>query len=564
MVASLRAEVRKLRKEVEEARSVAQDRTEELERFDRYKGKPIEFIEEVLQVKLTNDQKAICRSVVKNKETNVPAGHGVGKTLCAACIVIYWVFVEHGLAVTTAPTKRQVNELLWGEIRKLFDRYQHRLGGERGQTFLRLTEQARSFGFTSRDRNLDGFQGLHSEKLLVVEDEANGITEEIDDGAMSCVTGSKNRILRIGNPTVGGTPFEKSCRLTKHPIPVWQHLNVSWAYELASEGSEAKSPGAPHGKKVGEYYLKPEVAADVLDESGKVKPIDQWSEPYRSLGDQIPGAVSIDWIEDNRVRKGENSAFWCGRVNAQFPQDNAQSIVPRSWFKAARARYDKDPDYWQRVAAQARSYRHGVDVSDGGDDATISTWRGNVLLDLILVPTRGDREDTERICNAAWKQLMKYPGVMGVDRIGVGAGVLSGLLTRLKDEENKREIRLLPIVPTAVGINFGGKAENELADAEALNLKADLYWGLREEMEQDTIAIAPIDPELEERLEDEFALQYYEETVTGKIKMEDKKKVKARIHRSPDCADAVVMGYGVKAVAQSSAADTGHFLSVMS
>ncbi len=58
------------------------------------------------------------------------------------------------------------------------------------------------------------------------------------------------------------------------------------------------------------------------------------------MRNRIPGAVSVTWIEDVRINKGENSPFWLSRVEAQFPVDDTDGIIPKSWLLQARDRYD--------------------------------------------------------------------------------------------------------------------------------------------------------------------------------------------------------------------------------
>lgn len=470
--------------------------------YSNYVSDPIGFIEKELKEFLTEQQKEICLSVRDNKETNVPAAHGVGKSFLSARLVIWWIYAVGGLAITTAPTKRQVEQILWGEIRRLFDRM--RLPGERGVTFVRLTESARAFGFTSSATNSNAFQGIHFDKLLVIEDESCGISPEIDDGASACVTGGSNRLLRVGNPIVSGVPFEYACKRRQIRIPVWDHPNVSWAYELNIDGI---------------HRLKPEVSAVLLDERGEVKPQEQWAEWCPK--DKIPGAVSISWIEDARQNKGEGSHYWETRVEGRFATDSEASIIPRSWFEAARARYDADPTYWDNQAA-AQQWQHGIDPADGGDDDGEASWKGPVLYRVKSITTKGDREDISRGIGRCIRQLQNQPGQMAVDRGGVGAGVLSGLLEQRQN---------------AVGIHWGEAAQDS---AQFLNSKAEDYWLLREDMRKGLVAIAPLG-EFEEMLAEDWSGTHYEETSVGKTRIENKSKTKKRLHRSPNAGDAAVI-----------------------
>jgi hypothetical protein len=181
---------------------------------------------------------------------------------------------------------------------------------------------------------------------LVILDEANGISQEIDDGASACITGSRNRILRIGNPTSPGTPFEKACKSRHIRIPVWNHPNVSWAYRLESDGI---------------HRLKPEVAAAILtgDDDDPVAPQEFW--PKHFPRDRIPGAVSIAWIEKIRIKKGESSNYWQTRVEGLFSRDT-QSLV----FNPALVEKTKT-GAWMPFRS-SRKYMLSVDPNFSGKD----------------------------------------------------------------------------------------------------------------------------------------------------------------------------------------------------
>lgn len=476
----------------------------EAEQFSGYAADPIGFIEGVLGKSLTAEQQAIALSVRDNRETNVQASHGIGKTMLSACLVLWWVLAVGGLAITTAPTKRQVQELLWGEIRKIHGKL--KLPGERGQTFLRLTEEARSFGFTASDTNSNAFQGVHHERLLVIEDEACGISNDIDEGASSCATGAHNRFLRVGNPIEGGGAFEKACKQSHIRVPVWSHPNVAWAYHCDEDGT---------------HRLKPEVAAVILTDSGAVKPPSEW--PQWCPRDRIPGAVSIQWIEEVRAKYGEGSAYWQSRVEGFFPEDATQSIVPRSWFIAARRRYDANPQHWDGQAAIHQS-RHGLDVGDGGDDHARSRWRGPVLYAAQAIPTKGDQEDVTRAAGLAIAALREHPGSMSVDRGGCG----SGAQAILKEQGYPSQ-----------GIHWGEGARDS---AQFLNAKAEDLWTLREAFRKNEVAIAPLG-EFEEMAMEDLAGIYWEMTSVGKIRIEDKAKTRKRLHRSPNIGDAIALGF---------------------
>lgn len=467
-------------------------------RFSRYERDPVGFIEVEMGKTLTPDQRRIAQSVVSHSITIVPSSHGQGKTAVGAWLALWFVFAVGGLCITSAPTSRQVKELLWGEIRKA---YPNLSGGDSCDKMqLYQSESARAFGFTAADHNANAFQGIHSDRLLVILDEACGISPTIWDGAESCITGSDNRMLAIGNPVIADCPFEQAAATASgHVIclPAWSHPNVSYAYRCDPDGI---------------HRLKPE-----------------YRDPKARRPDVIPGAVSIDWIERAR-EKGETSPFWQSRVEARFPTDSAMSVVPRELFDYCRQLYDANPGEWEARAGR-HTYRFGVDVGDGGDAHGVAAWQGPVLRWVEMHPTLGDRRDVSRIAAIAAAHIRsKIGAVCCVDQTGVGAGALSQLLEQ---------------GVTAYPFRWGNAASQPL---NYLNAKAEQFWRLREAMQRGKVAIAPLG-DLELPLRRELSGIYYEMDAKDKIRIEPKEKTIARLKQSPNMADAVVGGYYPMAIA---------------
>lgn len=458
-----------------------------------YRDRPIEFIEELLNKQLTDDQKAIAISVRDNESTLVPSSHGQGKTALSAWLALWWVFAVQGECITTAPTDRQVRRLLWKEIRKAYPLI---ADGQRcDQTQLKLTEEAQAYGFTAADHNSNAFQGEHADRLLVLIDEACGMSQELWEGAESCTTGTNNRLLAVGNPITTNVPFETAIQNLEGEIvslPAWRHPNVSYAYEEYPDGV---------------HRLKPE-----YQEPGTWKP------------DLIPGAISVKWIEKTARKKGENSLFWLTRVEARFPTDSEQSIVPRAYFDAARAKYDNDPEYWEQYKLHYPP-RYGLDVGDGGDAHALAEWHGNLLTFTEEKEGLGDMQDVDRAADWLESYLKGHGGTIGlIDQIGVGAGALSRLIRK----------------GYSVGpFRWGHRANEPL---NYLNQKAEQFWALREAMREGKIAIAPLG-EYEDDLRKELAGIYYQQDSKGAIRIEPKDVTRARLKKSPNLADAVVGGF---------------------
>lgn len=531
--------------------------------FPEYEHDPAGFIENVLQVStLTDEQKAICQSVATNRETNVQAAHGVGKTKLASWLTCWAVFAWGGLLVTTAPTFEQVEKLLWRYIAADEGLLKRAIAskGKEWEEFarnlrwlsveLKFNNGIRAWGFSPSNYKPDSFQGIHEQRLGIIMDEASGIPALIDEGATSCIAGGDNWILRQGNPVSNNTPFQLACNREHIRISVWSHPNVQWAYDLT------KTEHFPEGI----HRLKPEVAEAVgLDNKGRVRPQSEW--PDWCPRDVIPGAVSISWIEEIRYKHGETSVYWTTRVEGKFSTDSGSSIVPSSFWEAARARYDADPARWIAIASR-HPWKIGVDVGDGGDPHAIAISRGPVLFYAAEVPSTSAIDtqinlaklvaryaialhlnqyqwDFDEVImrklpqaeDGSWRQTVlfehgrnKLEGniIAQVDCVGVGSTV-AGLIAQMD-------------VPSGE-VRWGDGAKDS---DRYMNRKAEDFWNYREALQGDDTAIAPFE-DFEDQAKSEFSQIYYmEQPSTGKTKIEDKEKSKDRIGHSPNLADAII------------------------
>ena len=89
--------------------------------IDRWQRDPLRFVEGVLGVRsLRSKQVEILQALRDHRRVAVAACHDCGKTFLAACAA-WWFVLSHQPAkvITTAPTDRQVRQLLWTEIRSL-------------------------------------------------------------------------------------------------------------------------------------------------------------------------------------------------------------------------------------------------------------------------------------------------------------------------------------------------------------------------------------------------------------------------------------------------------------
>ena len=127
---------------------------------------PVSFVREILAEEPYRKQTDILNAVARSRRVSVVGCHGSGKDWAAARAVLWWLHSHSpAKAIVTGPTTRQVDDILWREIRTAHAHAAHRL---RGRVFrppgTEIDDQTFAIGFsTSSPYNLQGF---HSPNLM--------------------------------------------------------------------------------------------------------------------------------------------------------------------------------------------------------------------------------------------------------------------------------------------------------------------------------------------------------------------------------------------------------------
>lgn len=247
-------------------------------KFLPWKNDPVGFVTEVLGLSPWKKQAEILESTRDHDRTTVRSCHGAGKTFTAACAAIWFLQTRPGsVVITTAPSGRQVRDLLWRQIRTGFDKARTPLIGRCMQTTLECGTDWYATGF-STDEPVN-FQGPHSPHgVLFIGDEASGLAEWVFDTARGFMTQQDARMLLIGNPNfASGTFFES------------------------------------HGS-------------------------DQWNPIHISAFD-VPGDIlRPDWKDEMLAEFGADSPIYQIRVLGNFPFQSENSLFDMTWIEAAMAR----------------------------------------------------------------------------------------------------------------------------------------------------------------------------------------------------------------------------------
>jgi phage terminase large subunit len=414
-------------------------------------------------------QHEIMLSVRDHARTAVPAGFAVGKTWTAARVALWFLFsFPQSLVISTAPTWRQVETVLWAEIRRQHRLSRMPLGGTVLQTQLRLADEWFALGLSTDEPAR--FQGFHSEHLLLVFDEASGISREVWDAAEGQMAGAHARWLAIGNPIAPSGPFYDACR-----SELWRTLPISCL----------DTPNVRSGRLV------------------------------------YPKLVTAQWVEERRREWGEGSPLFESRVLGTFPESSEHGLIPLSWVLAAHERPASR-------SAKGKERWVGVDVARSGEDATVFVLReGSSVVEIREHHGLSTMETVG--CVVMFVESLQVPWEhVFIDVIGIGAGVVD----RLREQGR-----------CARGINFGRRAREARRYA---NVRAECYWRVREALQPDGAEPLAI-PARFGRLAAELTAIEWTVTSAGKILIEPKDDVRARLGRSPDQADALALTFAQRA-----------------
>lgn len=142
----------------------------------------------------------------RERRISVRSCHGVGKTALAAWLVWIMLLTRYPQkTVATAPGAPQLEGALLPEVKmwgtKLPPQIQALYEVKAKGIYLRSNPEASYFeARTSRADNPEALQGVHSDNVLLIGDEASGIPEAVFEAAIGSMSGSSATTLLIGNP----------------------------------------------------------------------------------------------------------------------------------------------------------------------------------------------------------------------------------------------------------------------------------------------------------------------------------------------------------------------------
>lgn len=471
------------------------------------------FVREALGAKLDKEQQRIITSVQLNPRTSVVSGTARGKDFVAACAAISFlsltprwnkdrVLVENTKVALTAPTDRQVKNIMMPEISRLYNAAKRRgvaLPGKLNAYDIR-TEYEEWFltGFKADENNHEAWSGFHAANTMFVVTEASGISDDTFHAIEGNLQGN-SRILLVFN------------------------ANKTIGYAARSQ----------KGERWAKFSLNSLTAPNVVE---------------RRI--VIPGQVDYNWVSDKLVEwcteirpeeaKEEFDDFsfdgkWYRpedlfrkKVLGKFPKVAEDVLIPQQWIVAAQER-------WRAFKGTiSEPERYGVDVAGMGRDSSVICNRQGAYVHPFDKYNSGGQAEHMKIAGQIKHALItNQQSIASIDTIGEGAGVYS----RLVELGFKERVASCKFSEGAKDARTGKPLTDVTGQYTFSNMRAYCFWAVRDWLNPKNSTGAMLPPG--ESFSEEATEIKWSFRSDGSIIIEPKEDIKKRLGRSTDEFDAL-------------------------
>ena len=333
----------------------------------RWKSDILAFVKEVIHAHPTPQQAQVLNAfALEGARVTVRSGHGTGKSALLSWIIIWGICCFPDCKIPcTAPTANQLDNTLWGEVRKWAGgmnsewRKYIAFGGDKVSN---VETGSYAVKRTSRPDNPDALQGFHAKHLFFIIDEASGVADAVFEVARGALSTAGSRIILIGNPTRNAGFFWTS------------HCG------LASEN---------------------------------------WTRIKLSCEDAPREVVSEKYLEEMRAEYGADSDIYRVRVLGEFPASGITQLIGNEVARAAAMR-SMNPNSYAHAPVVL-----GVDVSYFGDDRSVIFRRQGLASSMLYCGRDVSTVNLAGLC-AQFAERDDAQAIF-VDATGVGAGVVDAL-----------------------------------------------------------------------------------------------------------------------------------------
>ena len=449
---------------------------------DRYKDNPVGFAREILGIeRLAFSQIDILEAIRAHRNVSVVCGHRTGRTEAFA-IAALWFYCSFREArvLLTAVKAEQLQGTLWRAVRRLVQNSKIKIDGvlnDTAKSGLVAEDGRQIIGQTARTG--EGLQGFAGPAIMVLVDEASGVSDQFFDSLTSLLAGEgTQRRVYGGNPTRNNGVFFESQHRNK---ALFKCLNFS-----------------------------------SLDIANSLR------------HDPIPGLASVEWCEERKTEYGEDSHSYRVRVLGQWVADLDGKIIPFAALESARSLWDervKDAD----PRSIEGDLQIGVDPADDGvvgDETAFAVRRGNNIL--TVYARRGINAETIR--DEILALITRYGRPLETPRVAIDAegGVGTTLRNELRAYLDSHRGAFTLVTVRAGKSYYGSQEYHHIRDG---------LWGEAAKWIKAGGAIPADDGKLFAELNAPiWSLNQY-----SQYKATDKKILRKELGRSTDRADAVLL-----------------------
>jgi hypothetical protein len=404
------------------------------------------FFEHVLNVKprrwqreLHDEIKRRIKRGERHLQIHVRAAHGAGKGFESAGLVLWWQSTRPGArCLTTAPNWRDVEQLLWAEIRTLYAGSLLKIAGI-GRMLNTMWDCDNGWFATGassdKPENLEGQHSLVAACRVV--DEAKAVPDPVfvsTEGLLSSM----------------------------ETLDVW----ISTPSERVGKFYERDRDGGPE-------LIRKVVTIDDL------------------VADNVPGALR--WKQYAlREYGGESSFEYRSRAMAEYIDNAEGGLFPYSWIERAMMSDEERVRRGLSVFHILHAPTLGYDVagSADGDENVVAPVSGPDAQGRFEVgPLRGWHERDTEVSKAKVLEIARasHARCVRIDMQGLGHGVVFSTIAEI-------EARNLPLL-----VDEYRSADQSEEPERFLNRKAENAWAMRYCMERDGLRL-PNEPKLREQL----------------------------------------------------------------
>lgn len=477
-------------------------------------------------------QGEIANSVRDNKHTAVISTPGSGKTHAAVWVAKWWINL-HGPSkvIVSAPVKRQIKDLFWSEYRAAHQASEIELVEKlQLDTKAKIDEDWFLVGVTAKGDTASGsikdkMTGYHSPNILVILDQADGLSRELWEAVWQLLTSKHARLLTLTNP------WNSSSENANILIP---EMQTDFGKKFLNEDGQVKP------RKLEKPLPK------LKFEGWNVIRITAFDLPNwkTKSDDEYPGLTSYTHIQECMDKWKESDPLYRMVLLAEYVSGAELTILTKEMVDWLFNKKNNVLPDWEDMKIGFDVARFGKDNSvnlnmAGGRLLSIKSVNGNSGPQVKRMTMRNAdslaefaRVEVKKIKPNIKQKLLEQIEVQQINADATGLG--GPIADELREEG-------YPVVD----IIAGGKVESEKESKRFKNQKARLSFHIRDLCELKALCLRPYfigtDDKVWKKLKEECLKMRYKYTPDFKIIIEDKEAMRKILGRSPDVWDALVL-----------------------